>query len=256
MNNKILIFATVIALCASVVSAEVVWDALADFTNAQNPNGAWSYGYGAGPTYNETLGSTGWGGVFDYPLIDPNPGVGGWTRSMGGTPDYSPYILCNQSDAQVYSYPAHSLNLSSGTGGGDYHSFVRWTAPEDGWYQVDSSYAMMASDGTPWTGEMDVTTVINNEAVFSSAVSGFDYQGYYGVAAWPTYEPGPKTATGTYYLTAGSTVDFVAGIGWIDATSDFTNIAGCKVTAVPEPSSIALLGFGMVGLAAFVWRKR
>jgi hypothetical protein len=253
MNNKILIFATVIALCASVVSAEVVWDAVADFSTASNPNGAWSYGYGVGAFPDDNTGATGWGGAFDFPLIDPNPGVGGWTRSMGGSPDYLPYILCNQSDAQVYSYPAHSLNLSSGLGGDDYHSFVRWTAPADGWYQVDSCYTMMMSDGNYWTGEMDVTTVVNGTAVFSDGVSGSDLSIYN--PAWPN-GPGPKTATGTYYLAAGSTVDFVAGIGWIDANSDFTNIAGCKITAVPEPSSIALLGCGLIGLAAFVRRKR
>jgi len=103
---------------------------------------------------------------------------------------------------------------------------------------------------------MDVTTAINGTAVYFSAVSGFDYRGAYGVESWPTYEPGPKTATGTYYLTAGSTVDFAAGIGWINAGSDFANIGGCRITAVPEPNTFVLLGSALAGLVAFVWRKR
>jgi hypothetical protein len=247
MNSRAIVFAVVVAVCATAASAGTVWDAVADFSGASNPNGAWSYGYGVGPI---------WGGAFDLGWVDATGG--GWTRSQGGAPDYSPYMAANLTDT-AGTYPAHSLNLSSGTGGDDYHCLVRWTAPADGWYQVDSVYAMMSyADGSYWTGEMDVTTAVNGVAVFADKVSGFDYSGYYGVPEWPTYEPGPKSATGTYYLLAGNTVDFAAGIGWINAGSDFANVGGCKVTAVPEPSTlVALLSAAgaLIACVGFRWRK-
>jgi hypothetical protein len=243
MNHRSLVFTVVLALCAATASANTVWDAVADFSGASNPNGAWSYGYGVGPV---------WGGAFDLGWVDAIGG--GWTRSMGGAPDYSPYIAANLTDT-AGTYPAHSLNLSSGLGGDDYHCLIRWTAPADGWYRVDSVYTMMSkTDGSYWTGEMDVSTAVNGVVVFTDVVSGFDYSQYSG--AWPAYQPGPKTATGDYYLAAGNTVDFAAGIGWVNANSDFANIGGCRVTAIPEPGTLVLLGAGMVGLLAFAWRKR
>ena len=243
MNGKSFMFAVVVALCATVASAGMVWDAVADFSVVQPAAGVWTYGYGVGPV---------WGGAFDMPMGDNTDG--GWTRYQGGAPDYSPYMWCNNTDT-VGTYPARSLNLSSGEGGDDYHNFVRWTAPEAGTYQVDAVFQMMTHpDGSPWTGEMDVQMTVNGVTKFYTAVSGFDYAQYNG--AWPGYEPGPKSFTDTYDLAAGDTVDFVGGIGWVNAGSDFVNIAGSKVTAVPEPGTLALLGFGLVGLAACAWRKR
>jgi hypothetical protein len=240
MNRRVLVFTAFIALCASTAWAGLIWDAQAEFdVTAQPINGVWTYGYGVGPNDYR--------GTFDYPVGTATDG--GWTRSMGGSPDYSPYMWCNKTDTAGI-YPAQSLVLSSGWGGEDYHTYVRWTAPADGWYQVDSRYEMMTyTNGSYWTGEMDVTTVVNGVNVFADYVSGYDYQQYNG--AWPAYSPGPKTSTGTYYLQAGQTVDFVGGVGWVDAAYDFVNIAGCKVTAVPEPGTLILLVLGLAGVAAY-----
>jgi hypothetical protein len=243
MKGKVFAFAAVIALCATFASAEMVWDAVQDFSVTQPANGAWSYGYGEGAV---------WGGAFDMSFGTDTEG--GWTRSMDGAPDYSPYMWCNKTDA-VGTYPAQSLNLSSGTGGGDYHILVRWTAPAAGDYQVDAVFKMMTdAGGTPWPGEMDVQVAVNGTVDYYDFVSGFDWSQYSG--AWPTYAPGPKTYSHTYTLAAGDTVDFVGGIGWVNANSDFVNIAGSKVTAVPEPGTLALLGFGLIGLAVFARRNR
>jgi hypothetical protein len=246
MNYKMFVFTAVLALCASAASAEMVWDAVADFDITQPANGVWTYGYG--------VGAQDYRGAFDLSWGD-NIAGGGWTRSMGGSPDYSPYMFCNKTNDWSGAAPPHSMNLSSGEGGDDYHNYVRWTAPEAGLYQVDSVYTMMAAAaGGYWTGEMDVSTVVNGAVVFTDVVSGYDYQSLYSL--WPPYSPGPKTHSGTYYLDAGSTVDFVGGIGWVNANSDFVNIDGCKVTVVPEPGTLVLLGCGFVGLLACIPRKR
>jgi hypothetical protein len=247
MNRFVFMLAMCVVLCAAAASAETVWDAVNDFgVGAQPENGVWRYGYG--------VGATGFGGYFD--LSFGTDTEGGWTRSQGGSPDYSPYMWCNKTGTGG-TYPAYSLNLSSGEGGDDYHTFVRWIAPADGTYKIDSCYQMMAAAGGGyWSGEMDVSTVVNGSVIYADFVSGYDYYSLHPEWGWPTYSPGPKTYSATYYLTAGSTVDFVAGIGWVDAGSDFANIAGCRVTAVPEPATLALFGSGLVGLLAFAWRKR
>jgi hypothetical protein len=245
MNYRVLVFTAVVALCASAASAEMVWDPVTDFDWTQPANGVWTYGYGVGPH---------WGGAFDLTLGD-SVMQGGWTRSMGGAPDYSPYMVCNKTDVYWYSYPPHSMNLSSGTGGDDYHTIIRWTAPEAGLYQVDGVFEMMArSGGGYWEGEMDVHVMVNGESQYSDFVSGYDYQSLY--SEWPPYDPGPKTFTGTYYLAAGDTVDFSGGIGWVNENSDFVNIAGSKVTEIPEPGTLVLLGLALAGMSAYAWRKR
>jgi hypothetical protein len=42
----------------------------------------------------------------------------------------------------------------------------------------------------------------------------------------------------------------VGGIGWVNAGSDFVNIAGTTITEVPEPSTIVALlcGLGCLGI--------
>lgn len=183
MNRFVFMFAMLVLLCATAASAETVWDAVTDFgVAAQLENGVWRYGYG--------VGATGFGGYFD--LAFGTNTEGGWTRSMGGSPDYSPYMWCNRTGT-AGTYPAYSLNLSSGLGGDDYHTFVRWIAPADGWYQVDSCYQMMAAAGGGyWTGEMDVSTVVNGTVIYADFVSGYDYYSLHPEWGWPTYDPGPK----------------------------------------------------------------
>jgi hypothetical protein len=70
--------------------------------------------------------------------------------------------------------------------------------------------------------------------------------GYLGDGIGGTYSaPAPLD------LTAGQTITVVAAAGYGTRI-----LANMTITQVPEPGMLALLGFGLTGLAVFGWKKR
>jgi len=239
MLRRIVLIATLFALCAAVPASATVWDAYGDFGIAANPNGAWTYGCSA------TLG----GEFITFDFAAGDTGYCLWTRNMGAGPDYSPYMFQNYGDIMT-SYAAHSLVYSSGDPGQDEYAIVRWTAPEAGLYQIDASFKRMVGSSGPnvWLGRMDNHVLVNGASVFDCVVNQYDEENI--------QQPGPFTFSGIYSLAAGATVDFTGGTYNGSPASDFTDVTGSKITGVvPEPSSILALLAGMGGFVGLL-RKR
>lgn len=105
------------------------WDAVQDFSDTANPNGAWSYGYAAKLegaflpfTTNFTSGTTvGWNNNGSYP------------NYAGIAIDNTPYMLLN-SDTIVIPVGALALGIQQNA------ILLRWTAPAAGTYSITGSF--------------------------------------------------------------------------------------------------------------------
>jgi hypothetical protein len=106
----------------------------------------------------------------------------------------------------------------------------------------------------------DARTAAAPQSTFGS-YNGYTYKGYsmfYG--NW--YLPATPADAADYptvgsilagiYVSSGSDVSFTGGFGLTN--NDF--VSGSFSSVVPEPSTLALLASGLVGLLAYAWRKR
>lgn len=217
-------FIGIVALTAGSASAETLtWDVNANFTNALNPSGAWSYGWRNGgvfqlyatPNEFNTDGSPGWFG----PL------------SNGVIPEGFPCIWRNTA-------PSHDgvltgqLSLHPGTGGE--MSVARWTAPAD--YSGD-----VTVQGKFWPGDS------------GSMIVGIFKNGNWASPLWTA------TDWGTFDLSvpiaAGDRIEFGVRAGDTGYGGGNTPLDATITANVPEPSIVALLGFGAIAFAAIAWRR-
>ena len=236
-----LVLVTVLlAACATGAMGAVgdSWSAYGAFDTV-NPGGgvnAWQYGwYASDPTSAYTKYTTLWNGtLWGGPATDIIHGT-----QEGGDPFGS--IHCNFGEAiarpewpsgmywNAYSVTLQTMNACS--------PMVRWTAPEDGVYQVDIVLEHNSSAAGVVTG---VQVLLNGSVETAGTISGFQS----GPENFLTYNP-------TLTLSAGDYIE--AGIDG-PVRSDWSRVAlAFDVTQVPEPVTVALLSLG--GLALIRRRK-
>ena len=213
-------------------AATITYDAATDFSITVNPNGVWSYGTRDASTASsfskfnsgETMGA-------------PAAGVYRWDNDGASDPS-----ICYNPTATNYTITEWGgwncdageliLNPSGATRTG-----VRWTAPTDGQYAVSAAFAPSQEvNGAP------------NAYVYSGGASG-------DATLWQstgTVTSAQSYSSGAIALNAGDTIDFVID----SAVGAKTTSLSAQVTAVPEPSAIALLTLGLGGILAYAWRKQ
>jgi hypothetical protein len=224
VSNLILLAAGI----AATVSAGPVYDIVAGFSNASNPNGVWSYSYGNGT--NPVL--------FSQPVT--NQGQQEWYNG-GGQPD-SITILQNISGGTItgstVSIPNGYLNLDPE----EFTVAVEFTAPSAGSYTINGNF--LGND----TNELShpVQILDNGTSIYSNTIAAFQQAGAFNL---------------TESLNIGDTIEFlvsspVPGSAWTNLSTGLQGTITSN-SAVPEPGTGGLMAIalGLAG-AAFLYRGR
>jgi hypothetical protein len=226
--------AVTMLLCLVVValpSTASVYDAAADFSIGSNPNGAWSYGW------SSTLGSA-------FVLSSSNTtvayglsGLSGWFADQTHT--HEPAVVYNGTANPIFQPSDTTIQpgqLALAPGGSPY-SIVRWTAPSAGLFSVTATFSGLST----WPHLADVHILQNGNTIFSSTV---------GVT------PDSSTFSGLQNLAQGDTIDFAVGWDSDGSANDDTTALSASIQAVPEPTTLGLVGAALGCLLSLRILKR
>lgn len=228
MKTRILMMTLAIFACAVAAQAGLVYNAAADFSTTNNPNGAWTYAsFPADP------------GVVSFaPLqaLAPLPGysdIVGWCNGGGAWAD--PAICKNTTDTTISAYGIDFAPGMFSLGGGDYVTDVRWTCQVAGTYDVDITLTGVQNNGTTSMWLMQKNTT----------------------GAWWDYVQGGAGFGSVNHQVDHLQIDFAVGDTWdICSWGGQHTRVDATFTQVPEPGTLALLVCGLVGLSVFAWKKR
>lgn len=230
-------------LPAGTLHAQVLNDLKLDWSNANNPNGAWTYreGNNALPfvaSMQSMLG--GWS------VAQP-----GWARSENGNDRIPFWFQSNGSEQFARDFIAgdivvHSTDPGSGAGNGPGN--VIWTSAIAG--QIDVT-------GNTWMGRdigrsNDWSIWKNNVLLTSGSLFTGDPFDRANPFDFSTGSGGASALT-SISVSPGDVIMFQ-----VDKTSSDGDFVGVNLTisAVPEPTTFALLGSLAAGLGWVTWRRR
>lgn len=209
----------------------IVYDAAADFSAANNPNGVWSYGAqqqlgGTFTAYSRTKVESGnptWYELDTFLIYSQVWGIEPWIAYDG----VSSHLLMHPG---VITYPYDLYDKLP-------YSVLRWTAPADGMYAVDARFFGFGFANFQPGTTTDVHVLLNNVALLDAYIVG------------PSAE---QLFVGNRFFAAGETLDFAVGpatdVGPLyDYQGDLTGLS-LSVTAVPEPATALLFCVGVAGL--------
>jgi RHS repeat-associated protein len=217
-------------LVVTITPAAQVYSAVSDFSAAQNPSGAWSYGYKPS------------GGSFTTFASNANVfGAGADSWSQPSVSWCCPFVTRNSTgstltyqNSQNIVQPSDVLNLHPGPSGE--RSVVRWTAQAASSYTVSGRFQGLDTNGTT----TDVAVSKNGVNVFTGSVNGYGSQSPFSL---------------TVTVAAGDTVEFSVGVGSNGTyNSDSTGLAA-TVTAAGAGSAIQWLVSDQLGTPRMVVDK-
>ena len=231
--------ACTLAMAATVPAHAVIYDLAADWSDAANPTGPWSYTQGTGPLSH-----------FAQP-VDGNPlnaaAVSGYwgtgatfasapfliktTQNGGATPSYS------DGDFLAGDVIVHSTNPGSGS-----PAFINWTAAAAGQISFDSSVWYAHS---PVTRSADVTVFLDGVTIGTATVAnGLTRSSALSLSGSALAVAAGDVLAFRFDPSAGQSFGSLTGIS---LTVDFQ-----AAPAVPEPADWAMMiiGFSLVGAAS------
>lgn len=216
-------------LPAPIVSAAAVYDATAAFVEPSsgalaNPNGVWSYGHTQTKTGGVTLFTT-------AQYFTQSNAFGFSITGATGNPAHVPNIL--KAKQNIAGAAIGQLAMHSGLDPNEFAALV-FTTPTAGLYNLGITW------GAGNSGAVSVYAFRSGSLTALVDITGTTVGGF--------------LPTTTLSLAAGETVQLRIGrAGGI--SSDQTPVT-MTLTAVPEPTSIAILGAGACGLLGFIRRRR
>ena len=219
---KMKLAAIFLACTIANTASAITYDAVADFSTTDNPNGVWRYGY-------STLGP----GQYEFKLLDDH--IAGFDWNWFDTSYvslYAPTIWKNYSSTTSYDGVTPG-QLSLHPGPNNYSpTILRFIAPTTGSYEINAQF--FAGD----SGSMNAAILLNG--------SQLQY--------WSSTD-GLTVFKQNMAITAGSTLDFAVGNNGSFLFGN-TPLAVTITTAVPEPESYAMLlaGLGILGGIARIRR--
>jgi hypothetical protein len=221
------LIAAPLAMSVASPAMAAAFDATADFSITNNPDGVWSYGYSAegGADYAMT--------TFNRP-IENNTGEG-WVYNNMVAPD----IYKNTTDTTIDNVKPGQISLHPGPTPFEQFSILRFTAPAAGTFEVTGQF--FAGD----IGSMNGSIVLAGDFLHP-------LQFFAATTDESIFTPLNLN------MTQGETLDFVVGNNgnyYYGNTPVQVEINQGTTAAVPEPDTIATFFAGLGALGAALWRR-
>jgi hypothetical protein len=224
--------ATLVALFggSQIASAGTVYDAVADFSIAANPNGQWSYLYdnGSGPQLLTHA-------VANYGAT----GVDAWVNGLSGPQAAGTMKNTTASTVTISGTVLLPPNLLNMDPVNNKSNITRWTAPSAGTWSISGLFQGVDIFEKSHTVELleNSTTLLLAPATISS----------YGQTV---------NFSAEVSLAKGDTLDFI-----VNGATVFTDLgtgmsATIQSSSVPEPSSLVLGIIASLACGSLYWRPR